>query len=108
MSDTRYGQPPIVAMGERPVQDVSGYRLKRRLVGHHRIVDTGKLLDECRDTCAGVDQLAPTAYVGAVYLDDADFGNAVSPGAAAGGFNVDKGQGWVGGMHVCAGKTRTR
>ena len=24
MSDTRYGQPPIVAMGERPVQDVSG------------------------------------------------------------------------------------
>lgn len=24
MSDTRYGQPPIVAMGERSVQDVSG------------------------------------------------------------------------------------
>ena len=24
MTDTRYGQPPIVALGDRPVQDVSG------------------------------------------------------------------------------------
>ncbi|MET3246479.1 hypothetical protein ABIE53_003224 [Burkholderia sp. OAS925] len=64
-----------------------------RRAAHHRIRDAGQLLNEGRNRLLRIDEAAPARDAGRPDFDDADLGNAVLAGRAAGGFKIDKDDG---------------
>ena len=67
-------------------------RIERRRVAHHRIADTGELLDKERNRLLRIDERTPLRHAGRSDLDHADFSDAIHAESAARGFEIDENQ----------------
>lgn len=79
---------PSIEAGQQIMRD----GLERWRVAHHRITDTGKLLDKERNRLLRIDERTPLRHTSRPNLDHADFSDAIHAEGAARGFEVDENQ----------------
>jgi hypothetical protein len=73
-------------------QQIMRDRFERRRVAHHRIADTGELLDKERNRLLRINERTPLRHAGRSDLHHADFRDAIHAEGAARGFEVDENQ----------------
>jgi len=83
----RNKQPPLETR-----QQIMRDRFERRRIAHHRIADTGELLDKERNRLLRIDERTPLSHAGRSDLDHADFSDAIHAERAARCFEIDENQ----------------
>jgi len=80
-------QPAVEAREKILGEDVEGWR-----VAHHRVVDSGELLNEKRNGLLRIDERTPLRHARWPDFDHANFSNSMNTQAATRCFQVDKNQ----------------